>query len=723
MSVRARARFLTIILALPASVSADPPRLTGTSPLGVQRGKASDVTIQGSGLKDGPRLVAPFDFRIESARGRSDEARWKVSLTVGPRVAAGVYPIRVVTDSGVSNPILFAVGQITQVPEIEPNNTHDIAQLISNPVVVEGECAGNDVDFFRFKGRKGDRIVVDALCARIGSGVDPMIRLTTSDRRLVASADDTPGLFTDGYLTAVLPQDEDYVLEFCDSRFAGTGRAVYRLLIGAVPFAGEIFPLSLPRGQNVAIELRGGTLSGDRLFALRTPSDALLAMFCPKVPARLLGDPAWAESSLDVELPAPILLDNAPAVCEPAESAQQLLPLSPPITILGRLSRAGERDEFTITAPSGSKHEVRVEAWGLGSSLDGHLRVFDKNGRLLGESDDGRSGVRRRMGGGGGRAQGPVSTDPTFDLTMPAGQTEVKLVVKDLVDRGGVGFTYRLVVKPVATAFELALVDEHVAIPRGGTALIPVTVTRSGYNGPIALDVIGVPANCGVKVLPNTVPAGQTSGVVGLKAAANSKFEAREVQIVGKGDDGRIVAASSRTVFAQQTISTPGFGMAGTIPSYTRPTVSFMSALTMAGKFVLNQSESKAVLPQGTTVVIPLEIVWTTKEKTKYKLSALSPPTGLSVAESALGETDSSTMVKVTAARDAPVGVHMVALVATAAPAGGDRASRRGTESENRRPPAPPPAAAAAMIAVEVVRPANLKLGDTNTVKVRVPAP
>src|SRR5262249_37128192 len=176
-------------------------------------------------------------------------------------------------------PILFAVGQLTQLSEVEPNNTFDIAQPISNPVVVEGECSGNDVDFFRFKGKKGDRIVVDALCARIGSGVDPMIRLTTAEKHLVAAADDSPGLFTGGYLTAVLPQDGDYILEFCDSRFAGTGRAGYRLLVGKVPFAGEVFPLSLPRGHNAAIELRGGTLSADRLFALRTPSDAEIAMF------------------------------------------------------------------------------------------------------------------------------------------------------------------------------------------------------------------------------------------------------------------------------------------------------------------------------------------------------------------------------------------------------------------------------------------------------------
>src|SRR5262245_32926721 len=122
MSLRARALFSAVLLALAPNISADSPRLTGSTPVGVQRGKATDVTIQGSGLKDSPRLFAPFPFRIEATAGAgSEDAKWKVTLLVDRGVAAGVYPIRVVTDSGVSNPILFAVGQLTQVSEVEPN--------------------------------------------------------------------------------------------------------------------------------------------------------------------------------------------------------------------------------------------------------------------------------------------------------------------------------------------------------------------------------------------------------------------------------------------------------------------------------------------------------------------------------------------------------------------------------------------------------------------------
>jgi hypothetical protein len=186
---------------------------------------------------------------------------------------------------------------------------------------------------------------------------------------------------------------------------------------------------------------------------------------------------------------------------------------------------------------------------------------------------------------------------------------------------------------------------------------------------------------------------------------------------VGKGKEGQTVAASRTIVFAQQTISTLGFGMAGTIPSYTRPLVSLTSAVIKPGPILLNPEASKLVVPQGSVVEVPIQVVRTTEAEQKYKLAALSPPTGLSVAELEIGATGTSATVKVAAAADAPLGLLMVGLVAQAPSQGGARATRRGTGAANTRgpapPPPPPPAVAAAMIAVEVVHAASLELAAT----------
>ena len=225
-----RAVFVMALLIFPSFASAAPPTLTASSPSGVPaRGMRREVTLRGTGRGDSPRLVAPFAFQLEESAGSgSDASQWKFRLTIDDRTAVGVYPIRVATEAGASGPILFAVGQVALGRgDRSRNNMWSTACRSQSRTRAssKGNVRATTWTSFGFKGRKDMHVVVDAACSRIGSGVDPQIRLTTGDGRLVASADDTPGLVTDGYLTAVLPEDGDYVLEFCDSRFAGTSRA------------------------------------------------------------------------------------------------------------------------------------------------------------------------------------------------------------------------------------------------------------------------------------------------------------------------------------------------------------------------------------------------------------------------------------------------------------------------------------------------------------------
>ena len=142
--------------------------------------------LPGVGAGRHARVVRPLP-RTSSRSPPGTKARRPIGRsgspsTAGPRI--GVYPVRIVTDSGVSNPILFAVGRVPQMLEVEPNNTFEVAQPIPSPVVVEGECSGNDVDFFRFAGPQGgsNRRRCGLLADRVGSGPDD----PADDRRSAA---------------------------------------------------------------------------------------------------------------------------------------------------------------------------------------------------------------------------------------------------------------------------------------------------------------------------------------------------------------------------------------------------------------------------------------------------------------------------------------------------------------------------------------------------------
>src|SRR4051812_1102969 len=54
----------------------------------------------------------------------------KFKVTIAPDVPVGVHDVRLVNKWGVSNPRAFVVGDLTEVPEKEPNNDVDQAQRV-----------------------------------------------------------------------------------------------------------------------------------------------------------------------------------------------------------------------------------------------------------------------------------------------------------------------------------------------------------------------------------------------------------------------------------------------------------------------------------------------------------------------------------------------------------------------------------------------------------------
>jgi hypothetical protein len=211
------------------------PRVDEISPIGVRRGYASELTIRGSALSGNPRLVASFRFIAATpAPNGSNATAFTTRLTVARDTPLGIYPVRVLTDDGLSDPFALAVGQLPQVREKEDNDDIDKpAQRIALPAVIEGMLPERDYDNFRFRGKKGQQIVAQIECAGLGSDFEPSpIELVSLDRK-----------FQSG-LPAVLPKDDDYLFDVrrAPYRPIKTGRPVYRTTIGELPMAAEVHP-------------------------------------------------------------------------------------------------------------------------------------------------------------------------------------------------------------------------------------------------------------------------------------------------------------------------------------------------------------------------------------------------------------------------------------------------------------------------------------------------
>ena len=126
-----------------------------------------------------------------------------------------------VTDEGLSDPFPLAVGQLPQIQDKADNNNIDwkanetdwTAQRFALPTVIEGGLPEDGHDFFRFRGKKGQRIVADIQCARLGSGIDTDLWLASLDRKYQEGVHLLFGDPADTPLFAVLPNDADYLLE------------------------------------------------------------------------------------------------------------------------------------------------------------------------------------------------------------------------------------------------------------------------------------------------------------------------------------------------------------------------------------------------------------------------------------------------------------------------------------------------------------------------------
>jgi hypothetical protein len=515
---------LTLVF-IAVTAHAAPPTVANVAPRGGEPGKAVEIVVSGTNLTPQAKLVVPFKAtQAVLPDAKPNPAQVRIQLTPDAGVPVGVYPLRLITEDGVSAPFFFSIDPFPTVKEIEDNNSFDKAQKVPFPCVVDGQCAGGDVDHFRFPAKKGQRVVAETLSARLGSGVLPQLRVTDDRQRLVA-ADDTQALQGDARVIFMAPADGEYVVELSDTRYRGGNPPHYRLRIGDYDVVDEVFPLGGRRATTVAFTLRGGTLPAEltleRALDVKAPS---ASMVLP------LGDALKPGA-----LPPRVAVGDLPERIwtKPTDRDPRLLDVRPPLTLNSRLEKSGDRDRFQFAVTPGQRWRFTVEAESLGSRLDGVLRLFDAAGKQLALADD--SDVPPAAPG----LPATKTADPSLEFVVPEGVTLLVAEVRDQRNRGGVNFGYRLTIEPATLDFVVVQPITEVNVPRGGSALLTVPVVRRGYAGPIELTIPNPPP--GLSVQGGHVPAGATTGLLTLTAADNMAAlpEPVSLSIEGRAADGK----------------------------------------------------------------------------------------------------------------------------------------------------------------------------------------
>lgn len=190
------------------------PYITHLFPLGGRRGTQVHVQLRGVNL---PAENLTLDIPADSPPRRSVQ----------------------ISNSFTSNALPFAVDDLPEVLEAEPNHAPEKAQRIEVPAVINGRIGTpGDVDYFVFSAKARQTLVMDVLARRLDSPLDSLLTLYNPKGQQIQENDDTvdksEGLIThhaDSYISYTFPTAGDYILRIADTQGKGGDEYAYRLSI------------------------------------------------------------------------------------------------------------------------------------------------------------------------------------------------------------------------------------------------------------------------------------------------------------------------------------------------------------------------------------------------------------------------------------------------------------------------------------------------------------
>lgn len=547
--------------------------ITHTSPVAVQRGKTSEVTVsgqmdfsgvykvlfEGSGVSaevvpasnpPGPKSgVKPGANASVSGSGKKAQVRSVIlKITVSPDVIPGVRDFRLASPLGISSIGQLVIVDEPVVRESGDNNTPEKANPIPVPSVVSGAIeTAEDVDFFKFHADAGQTLTFEAHCARIQDKIhdlqkhaDPLITLYDLAGRELAANDDY--YFADPLLTYTFVKAGDYLVQVRDSKYEGDPRWVYALLVTDRPYVSQVYPMAGNPGQTLDVEPVGSARLKQPRVAVQLPSTLGLQELQLDVAGFKTNPTAFIVSSL------PQVLEK-----EPNDTPEQATPIAIPCGINGRIGRPRDIDHFAFKGVKGKavQFEVKARRFGttLQSSLDSVLDVMDNKGTVLANNDD------------------TFGKDAMLVFAPPADGDYV-LRIRDLNSKGSDSAVYYIEADWVKPDFALRCDPDKAMIGPGSSAAWYVHVVRiNGFTGPVKVEVQGLPK--GVSATPLVIPATMTQGLVVLTAAPDAPQDAANVQIIGTASvpkqslgargDGKDETLT-RTVTPNEEIYFPGGG-------------------------------------------------------------------------------------------------------------------------------------------------------------------
>ena len=548
-------------------------RLFAVFPPGGQAGTALDLTIT-SGLEleeinrlmfNHPGIIAAP--KMQDVAGKPTPVANQFAITISGDVPPGNYEVRAVGFFGISNPRTFVVGAKKELNETEPNNTRETAPVVELNQTVNGRVNGaTDIDWFKFTGKAGQRVLGDCVARRLDSKLDANLELYEASGKRLASARNTL-VSKDALFDVTLPADGDYFVKLHDFVYGGGEDYVYRLTLTTGPHIDFIMPPAGTPGSNGQYTVYGRNLPGGQpsdvvsrgrpleKLVVNIPLPAQADMLDPKT---VLEPFSAGMDAVPFSVPSPVGPSNAVMVylsgsapvleVEPNNAAAQSQKIAVPGEIAGQFQSRGDIDAYTFEAKAKDAYWIEVIAHRAGSAADpvvvlDQVKVNDKGEesltRMSALDDDPANPLANLFD--------TINDDTAVKFVAPAdGNFRVMLRDRYGSTRGDASLQYRLVIRKETPDFRVAAIastltppGQRQAAPSGITLRrgdnFPINVVafrRDGFAGPITVSAEGLPA--GVTCRDISIGTTPSSGVLVFTSSEDAPAFAGTIKLVTK---------------------------------------------------------------------------------------------------------------------------------------------------------------------------------------------
>ena len=452
-------------------VAADPPKAIRVEPLAVAPGETSEIVFHGLNIAEATDVWSSLGSGSDASRlnitkadnqsavpPSSRKASDRISLlsaSVADTCPVGIHAVRVATVEGISNPLLFMVDDLPTVIGAKDNHSLKTAQTIELPVAVDGVTESGQADYFQSPGNPGEWVSVEAVATRLGTRLDPVIRILDAAGQELVFLDDSPGLSGDCRVRFQRPESGTFVVSIEDALLGGSSAYQYRLRIGDFPLVSGTVPAVV---KQVPISELCPVGQGVEEVGV---NDAILSAGADRI--------AFSRSDTSGSGFTNVFLSNLPQFVADSRSAVDV-PF--PCGLSGVFAEPGEVQSFRFAATKGDRIVLSDVSRQSGAAAMLALAVRDEAGRTI--------GVNRRPGTAGGVLSASIPEDGNFLAE-----------ISEVGRRSGPEFVYYAELQRGLPDFELMLDAASAILPIDGYTIVKVSANRNGYNGPIHLHVSG----------------------------------------------------------------------------------------------------------------------------------------------------------------------------------------------------------------------------------------